>query len=81
VVHKGTVRSVVRKIVYNRIIAIAKPISILMMQVYMLTSEHEDDEAEELYNIIEEILEDDGKGDTNTIIMGEWNSVVVDESY
>jgi hypothetical protein len=52
-----------------------------MMQVYVLTSEHEDDEAEELYDIIEEILEDDGKGDTVTIIMGEWNSVVGDESY
>jgi hypothetical protein len=27
----------------------------------MPTSEHEDDEAEELYGIIEEILEEDGK--------------------
>jgi len=44
VVHKSIVRSVVKKIVYNdRIIAIklqADPISILLMQVYMLTSEH-----------------------------------------
>jgi hypothetical protein len=31
---------------------------------------------EELYDIIEEILEEDGKGETNTIIMGDWNSVV-----
>jgi len=37
--------------------------------------------VEELYDIIEEILEEDGKGDTNTIIMGDWNSVVGDESY
>ena len=36
---------------------------------------------EELYDIIEEILEEDGKGDTNTIIMGGWNSVFEDESY
>jgi hypothetical protein len=60
------VRSVVKKIVYNdRIIAIklhAEPINILMMQVYMPTSEHEDNEVEELYGIIEEILEEDGKG-------------------
>ena len=35
---------------------------------------------EELYDIIEEILEEDGKGDTNTIIMGDWNSVG-DESH
>jgi len=32
------------------------------------------------YNVIEEKKED-GKGDTNTIIMGEWNSVVEDKSY
>jgi len=52
VVHKSIVRSVVKKIVYNdRIIAIkvqTEPVSILMMQVYMPTSEHEDDEVEEL---------------------------------
>jgi len=85
VVHKSIVRSVVKKIVYNdRIIAIklqAQPINISMMQVYMPTSEHEDDEVEELYGITKEILEEDGKGNTNTIIMGVWNSVVGDESY
>ena len=74
VVHKSVVRSVVKKIVYNdRIIAIklqAEPINILMMQVYMPTLEHEDDEVEELYDVIEKILEEDGKGDTNNIIMG-----------
>jgi len=47
----------------------------------MPTSEHEDDEVEELYDVNEEILEEDGKGDTNTIIMGDWNSVVGDESH
>ena len=52
-----------------------------MMQVYKSTLEHEDDEVKELYNIIEEILEEDGMGDTNTIIMGDWNNVVGDESY
>ena len=73
VVHKSVVRSVVKKIVYNdRIIAIklqAEMINILMIQVYMPISEHEDDEVEELYGVIEEILEEDGKGNTNTIIM------------
>jgi len=47
----------------------------------MPTSEHEDYEVEEFYDIFEEILKEDGKGDTNTIIMGDWNSVVGDESY
>ena len=84
-VHKSTVRSVFEKIVYNdRIIAIklqAEPISILVMQVHMPTSEHEDDDVEELYNTTEEILEEDGKGDTNIIKMENWNIVVADESY
>jgi hypothetical protein len=60
VVHKSIVISVVKKIIYNdRIIANklqAEPINILMMQVHMPTSENEDDEVEELYDIIEEIL-------------------------
>jgi hypothetical protein len=52
-----------------------------MMQAYMPTSEHEDDEVEELYGIIEEILKEGGKGNTNTIIMGDWNSILKDEPY
>ena len=50
VVHKSIVRSVVKKIACNdRIIAIklkAEPVNILIMQVYMPTSEYEDDEVE-----------------------------------
>ena len=50
VVLKSLVRNVVKKIVCNgRIVAIklqAEPIIILMTQVYMPTSEHEDGEAE-----------------------------------
>jgi hypothetical protein len=37
----------------------------------MPTSEHEDYEVEDLCDIIEEMLEEDGKGDTNIIIMGD----------
>jgi len=69
VVPKSVVRSVVKKIIYNdRIIAIklqAEPINILMMQVYMRTLEYEDDEVEVCYDVIEEILEEDGKGGTH----------------
>ena len=75
--------SVVKKIVCNdRIIALklkVEPVSILFTQVP--TSEYEDDEVEKLCDTIEEILEEDGKGDTNNIILGEWNSIVGDESY
>ena len=52
-----------------------------MMQVYMPTSEHEDDEVDELYDVIKEILGEGGKADTNTIIIGDCNIVVGDESY
>ena len=75
VVHKSVVRSVVKKTVCNdRILSIklkAEPVSILIMQVYMPTSEYEDDEVEKLYGTIEEILEEDGKVDTNSIILGD----------
>jgi hypothetical protein len=36
----------------------------------MSTLEYEDDEVEELYDITEGILEEDGKGEINTVIMG-----------
>jgi len=51
------------------------------MQVYMPTSEYEDDEVEKLYDTIEEILEEDGNGDTKSIILGDWHSIFGDESY
>jgi hypothetical protein len=57
---------------YDRIIAIklqTKPINILIMQVDMPASEHEDDEVEDLCDINEEMLEEDGMSDTNTIII------------
>jgi hypothetical protein len=46
----------------------------------MPTSDYENEEVEKLYDRIDDILEEDGKGDTNTIIMGNWNRVVGDES-
>jgi hypothetical protein len=50
--NKSVVRSVVKKIVCNdRIIALklkAEPVDILIMQVYMPTSEYEDDEVEKV---------------------------------
>ena len=59
----------------------AELLSIVIIQVYMPTSEYEDDEVEKFYGTIEEILEEDGKGDTNRIILGDYNSFVGEESY
>ena len=47
----------------------------------LTTSEYEDDEVEKFYDTIEEILEEDGRVDTNSIILGDWNSVVGEDSY
>jgi hypothetical protein len=38
----------------------------------MPTLEYEDDKVEEMYYINKEILEEDGKGEANTITMGDW---------
>jgi exonuclease III len=79
-VHKSIVRRVVKKFVCDdKIIAPnlkAEPVNIFIVQVYMPTSEYEDNKVEEFYDIIEEILEEDRKGETNTIIMRDWNSVI-----
>jgi hypothetical protein len=45
----------------------------------MPTSDYED-EVEESYERIEVILEEDGKGGTIIVIMGNWNSPVGDKS-
>ena len=47
----------------------------LIIQVYMPTSDHPDDEVEEMYDAIEEIINTHGRRG-NLIIMGDWNSVI-----
>jgi exonuclease III len=74
------VRSVFQKIVRNvRIIALkveAEPVNTVIVQVYIPTTEYEDEEVEELYGVIEEILEEDRKDATKTTILGEGNIMV-----
>ena len=68
----------------DRIIALelkAEPASISLVQVYMPTSKYQDDQVDETYNITEEILEEERKGETNTIELGDWNSVAGDKSH
>lgn len=59
-VHKSIVRRVVKKIVCNnRITALklkAEVTNILLVQVYKLTSEYEDGEVEELYDVTKKFV-------------------------
>uniref|UniRef100_A0A8D9ALQ1 Craniofacial development protein 2 n=1 Tax=Cacopsylla melanoneura TaxID=428564 RepID=A0A8D9ALQ1_9HEMI len=63
----------------DRIIAMkirSYPVDTLIIQVYMPTSEADDEDVEEVYKQIEEILDENGKGQVRSLIIGDWNSVV-----
>jgi hypothetical protein len=53
----------------------AEPVDIIVIQVYMPTSQHKDDEIEEMYEDIEEVMRQE-KGSDYAVIMGDWNAVV-----
>ena len=64
---------------YNdRIIAIkieTKPVDTIILQVYMPTSTHKDEEIEEIYEQINEVIEMT-KEKENLIVLGDWNAIV-----
>ena len=53
----------------------AEPVDMVLIQIYMPTTDHEDEEVEKMYDQLEEILSK-VKGTENVIIMGDWNAVV-----
>jgi len=57
----------------------AMPVDMVIIQVYMPTTDHEDDEIEQLYEQIEEIIGKQ-KGRENVIVMGDFNAIVGEES-
>ena len=64
--------------VSDRIISVkiqADPVDLVIMQVYMPTSAHEEDEVDEIYDTIEELLAKE-KGKDYVVITGNWNAVV-----
>ncbi|PNF20185.1 hypothetical protein B7P43_G16811 [Cryptotermes secundus] len=85
VVHKSVVRRVVKKIVCNdRIIALklkAEQVDILIMQVYMPTSDYEIDEMEKCMTQLKKFFRKMTEVTTASIILGDWNSIVGDEPY
>ncbi|KAG8240277.1 hypothetical protein J437_LFUL012754 [Ladona fulva] len=46
-----------------------------MIEVYIPMNDHEDDEVEEVYGRIEEIIKEEGQGCCK-IVMGDWNASV-----
>ena len=50
-------------------------VDIVIIQVYMPTSDSEDEEVEEMYEKIEELIKGE-KATDQVIIMGDWNAVV-----
>ena len=53
----------------------AEPVNMIIIQIYMPTTDHEDDEVDLVYEQLEELL-DKQKGTENVVIMGDWNAVV-----
>src|SRR6218665_1308157 len=53
----------------------AEPVDIVIIQVYMPTTNHEEEEVENMYKRLEEVL-DRTKGTDYVVIMGDWNAVV-----
>src|SRR3989442_322314 len=57
----------------------ATPVDMVLIQAYMPTTTHEDDEVEEMYEQIERII-NKRKGNTNVIVMRDFNTSVGEES-
>ena len=69
--------------VSDRILAVkisAMPVDMLIVQIYMLTTDHEDKKVEEMYDKIEKIM-DKEKGCSNVIIMGYFSAMVGEGNY
>ena len=56
-----------------------KPIDIVI--VYMPTTDHDDENIEIMYDEISEILHQEGRGQVNAIVMGEFKSTVGEGSF
>jgi len=50
-------------------------VNIVLIQLYMPTSEHSDEEVEEMYEQLEELMSEQ-KGSDHVVIVGDWNAIV-----
>src|SRR6516225_7306849 len=91
VVREKGVGIIMRKEMSKRVIDIEKisdrlilvkfetePVHLVVIQVYMPTSDSEEEEVEDMYNKLEDLLEKQ-KGRDNVVILGDWNAVVGEE--
>jgi len=53
-----------------------KPTDVVILQIYMPTSEAEEELANAMYEKVEELLDTETTGKDYTVIMGDWNAVV-----
>ena len=53
-----------------------KQVDTVIIQVYMPTSNHKEEEIDEMYDRIEELIETKTKGKDYIVVMGDWNAVV-----
>jgi exonuclease III len=53
----------------------AEPTNMVIVQVYMPTTSHEDEEIEEMYETLEKIIKQ-VKGTEYLVVMGDWNAIV-----
>ena len=53
----------------------ADPMDLVILQVYMPTSSHTEEEVDKMYEIMEQLM-DNVKGTNYLVVMGDWNAVV-----
>ncbi len=79
VIHKDYARRITKIVQHSDRIILVKvegdPADIIIIQVYMPTSQHDEAEIDQLYDQIEKLI-DEEKGSDHVVIMGDFNAVV-----
>ena len=53
-----------------------KPVDMCIIQVYIPTTEHSEEEVEDMYEKIEQLLDDETKSKDYAAVVGDFNAVV-----
>ena len=81
--HKNTVNTVMGfRPVSSRVITIrlrASPLSITIVQVYAPTSTHSDEEIEDVYHQVQEVVDETPKRDI-LVVQGDWNAKIGEDA-